>query len=91
MKRYIADSYDKWAFCEWLLPEERLANAVITKAVDDYVKELRREVPKRTTKRIIEECEEFFQSGLFEVLTDLDGYEIMLRARDMAKERTKNG
>ena len=55
-----------------------LANAIITKAVQDYKFALRYDLPK--TKK---DCESFFCSEWFEVLTNLDGKTIMRRIKEM--------
>lgn len=58
----------------------RLANAIIVQAAKDYAKALRRlkkfphDKDAAYTKR---DCERFFRSGWFEVLTDLDGEVLM--------------
>ena len=55
-----------------------LANAIITKAVQDYKFALRCDLPK--TKK---DCESFFCSDWFEVLTNLDGKTIMRKIKEM--------
>ena len=57
-----------------------LANAIILLAVKDYRRALRRQkkLPEdKDVKTRMLECERFFRSGWFEVLTSLDG-EVLL-------------
>ena len=63
-------------------PEQMLANAIIIQAADDYRTSLRRLMLNRMSReymRVKEDCESFFQSEWFEVLTNLDGKTIMNR------------
>ena len=63
-------------------PEQMLANAIIIQAADDYRVALRRLMLNRMSReymRVKEDCESFFQSEWFEVLTNLDGKTIMNR------------
>ncbi len=65
-------------------PEQMLANAIIVQAADDYRVSLRRLKLNRMSREfqmMKEECERFFQSEWFEVLTNLDGTTIMNRIR----------
>ena len=59
-----------------------LANAIITKAVQDYKIALQRDLPN-----IQKECERFFNSEWFEVLTNLDGKTIMRRIRELVDKK----
>lgn len=73
-----------------------LAAAIVKTAADDYVKVLRK-LWKRTTdiekkrKLIVEkaELEEFFHSGWFGMLTDIDPDRLMFQCRITAKEKEK--
>ena len=65
---------------------ERLAAAVVKKAVTDYkyaLKRIRRHPHDLTAVRLIEDCERFFRDEIG-IYTDLDGLEIMRRIREMA-------
>lgn len=65
-----------------LLPEQMLANAIIIQAADDYRVALRRLKLNRMSREYLqvkEDCERFFQSEWFEVLTKVDGKTIMMR------------
>lgn len=55
-------------------PYERLANAIVMRAVDDY----------RMTEdsRTLHEIEQFFLSGWFTTLTDADGSVILKKLRE---------
>ena len=55
-------------------PYERLANAIVMKAVDDY----------RMTEdsRELQDIERFFLSGWFTTLTDADGSVILKKLRE---------
>ena len=70
---------------EALEPEQLLANAIIEQAAEDYRTSLRglkinpRNREKLTMK---EDCERFFQSDWFEMLTKLDGAYLMRRLRE---------
>lgn len=63
-------------------PEQMLANAIIIQAADDYRVALRRLKLNRMSREyrlVKEDCERFFQSEWFEVLTKVDGKAIMMR------------
>lgn len=63
-------------------PEQMLANAIIIQAADDYRVALRRLKLNRMSREyrlVKEDCERFFQSEWFEVLTKVDGKTIMMR------------
>ena len=65
-----------------LPPEQMLANAIIIQAADDYRVSLRRLKLNRMNReylRVKEDCERFFQSEWFEVLSNVDGKMIMKR------------
>ena len=60
---------------------EKLANAIIIQAADDYrkaAKRLKHNPNHRESKETIEEVERFFRSDWYSVLTDVDG-EFLLR------------
>ncbi len=57
-------------------PYQALGNAVVLQAVKDYrdaVKKLSRGKKNTTAEKTKNECERFFQSGYFNVFTELDG------------------
>lgn len=63
---------------------ERLANAIILQAVDDWrdaAKALTRSPMKDNAKKMLEECEVFFRSNWFGVLTSLDGDYLLERLK----------
>ena len=61
---------------------EDLSNAIILQAVKDYRIALAGgSVNGRDSKSVIEECERFFQSEWFNVLTNVDGMVIMANIR----------
>ena len=63
---------------------EDLSNAIILQAVMDYRRALSgRDVNGRDSKSVIAECERFFQSEWFNVLTNADG---MIVIADIRKE-----
>jgi hypothetical protein len=59
---------------------ELLANAIIEQACKDYVRAVKAGDPDR-----ILECEHFFRSSWFGVLTDIDGTSLMRRLSKLAK------
>lgn len=62
-----------------------LANAIIVQAAKDYTKALRRlkKFPYDKEARYIkQDCERFFRSGWFEVLTDLNGEVLIQRMNE---------
>lgn len=57
-------------------PYERLANAIIIQASKDYMTSLRkkkRNLGSASAEHDIRECERFFRSGWYQVLTSVDG------------------
>ncbi len=63
---------------------ERLANAIIIQASKDYMTSLRKK--KRNTgsasaEHDIRECERFFRSGWYQVLTSVDGEYLIAKLR----------
>ena len=65
-----------------LPPEQMLANAIIIQAADDYRVALRRLKLNRMSREYLQmkkDCEHFFQSEWFKVLSNVDGNMIMNR------------
>ena len=61
---------------------ENLSNAIVLQAVKDYRSALSGcNVNGRDSKSVIEECERFFQSEWFNVLTNVDGMIIIANIR----------
>ena len=61
---------------------EDLSNAIVLQAVKDYRSALAGgSVNGRDSKSVIAECERFFQSEWFNVLTNVDGMIIMANIR----------
>ena len=57
-------------------PWERLANAIVTRAVDDYraaAKKLKKNPENESAVTEIRKLNRFFRSQWFQVLTDVDG------------------
>lgn len=68
-------------------PYQQLANAVIVKAANDYWKALNKLKKRKnnTLARIMkEDCEEFFMSDYYKLLTKLDGEVLMERLKKVA-------
>lgn len=59
-------------------PWEELANAIILQSVKDYRKALRETASDRTVK----ECEKFFRSKWFRILTAIDGKMLIRKLRE---------
>lgn len=69
-------------------PYENLANAIIVQATEDYrraLKALKRRCRDKDALAVKEECERFFQSGWFSVLTSVDGEWLMRKLKDEVK------
>jgi len=69
-------------------PYHELANAIIIQAVKDYRKALGtlKYYPwDETAKATRDECERFFRSGWFGILTDLDGEVLIEKIRKEVK------
>ena len=65
-------------------PYERLANAIIVQASKDYITNLRkkkRNPGSASAEHDIKECERFFRSGWYQVLTSVDGEYLMDKLR----------
>ena len=72
-------------------PYSRLANHIILQAVQDYRKSLRghqirKTIPVEVTKQ---ECEDFFTSDWFRILTKVDGKQIMRRLQEEYANESK--
>ena len=68
-------------------PYEKLANAIIVQASKDYMTNLRkkkRNPGSASAEHDINECERFFRSGWYQVLTSVDGEYLMNRLRKEA-------
>lgn len=66
-------------------PCDNLAQAVILQAVKDYRtarKELKYHPKNKDTKLMIEDCERFFRSDWFGVLTSVDGQMLLKRLQE---------
>ena len=62
---------------------EELANGIILQAVKDYRAALRGEfVNHKSPEWVIQDCEKFFQSKWFTVLTKVDGVMLMNKLRE---------
>lgn len=69
---------------------ENLANAIVVQAAEDYrraLKALKRCDRDREAIAMKEECERFFQSGWFSVLTSVNGEWLMRKLREEVKTR----
>ena len=69
-------------------PYENLANAVVVQAAEDYrraLKALKRCARNKDALALKEECERFFQSGWFSILTAVDGEWLMRKLREEVK------
>lgn len=65
-------------------PYERLANAIIIQASKDYMTSLRkkkRNPGSASAEHDIRECERFFRSGWYQVLTSVDGEYLIIKLR----------
>ena len=68
-------------------PYEKLANAIIVQASKDYMTNLRkkkRNPGSASAEHDIRECERFFRSDWYQVLTSVDGEYLMNRLRKEA-------
>lgn len=69
----------------------QLACAIVLVAVEDYKEALQgHHVEWRTPQQVIRECEEFFQSDRFTILSDMDGVDIMNRVREQFNLKPKD-
>lgn len=68
-------------------PYEQLANAIIVQASKDYMTNLRkkkRNPGSASAEHDIKECERFFRSDWYQILTSVDGEYLMGRLRKEA-------
>lgn len=68
-----------------LYPEERLANAIVLQAVTDYrsaLSALKQRSHVENSMRTKYECERFFESHAFSILSNLDGESLMFLVQD---------
>jgi hypothetical protein len=66
-------------------PYQAIANAVVEQAVKDYrqaLKAVSLNSRNREAKAIVSECEAFFRSDWYGVLTGLDGEMLMAKIRE---------
>lgn len=77
-------------------PYLELAAAIVKTAADDYIKLLRklwsRKLDIRQKRKLIvekAELEEFFHSGWYETLTDIDPERLMYQCKMLAKDKEK--
>ena len=73
-------------------PWQALAEAVVIQAANDYRSALtqKRLYPETPIEKTIEECERFFRSEWYQVLTPVDGEKIMKRIKGEINERITN-
>ena len=65
---------------EW----QDLANAIVLQAVKDYkaaLKTLRKNTDHKPARRMVRECERFFHSGWYEMLTDIEPESLLRSVR----------
>ena len=68
-----------------LEPEQRLANAIIVQAADDYrtcVRNLKINPKHKESLAMLQDCESFFRSEWYQMLTTVDGEMIMRKIRE---------
>lgn len=66
-------------------PYEKLANAIILSAVRDYRmarKKLKKRPKNEDAKLMVEDCERFFCSEWFQVLSNIDGKALLERLKE---------
>lgn len=69
-------------------PYHELANAIVLEAVKEYreAKEiLRNRNTNKEAKLAVEDCEEFFRSGWFAILTSVDGEGLLMKLQEEEK------
>lgn len=69
-------------------PYQAIANAVVEQAAKDYrqaLKAVSLNSRNREAKAIVSECEAFFRSDWYGVLTGLDGEALMAKIREEAE------
>lgn len=72
---------------------QNLANAIITQAAKDYryaLKHLKPGDELSPEKLIIDECEQFFRSDYFRILTKLDGERLISMIREECKNESNS-
>ena len=70
-------------------PYERLANAIVLQAVDDYrvaLKKIKAHPKNREAISEALEIEKFFRSGWYSILTDVDGEYLIRRLQDEIRQ-----
>ena len=70
-------------------PYERLANAIVLQAVDDYRRALRAVKRNPSNKNAIDEAiniERFFRSGWYGTLTSIDGEYLIRRLQEEIRQ-----
>jgi len=70
-------------------PYERLANAIVLQAVDDYRRALRAVKRNPSNKNAIDEAlsiERFFRSGWYSTLTSIDGEYLIRRLQEEIRQ-----
>ena len=73
-------------------PEEELANAIIIQAVKDYRTALRgHRVVGRTPYGTIKDCEKFFKSEWFKILSKVDGRLLMSKLKKEYEDECQSG
>lgn len=71
-------------------PYENLANAIITAAAKDYMaalKILKKSPTNVTAKDTVRQCEKFFRSDWYSVLTDVDGEFLIRRLKEEVQKK----
>lgn len=71
-------------------PWEELANAIILQAVKDYRLALRAPEWSVKAQTTVKECESFFRSDWFKILTTVDGEYLIRRLREEEEEDGRN-
>lgn len=74
-------------------PYQNLANAVVLQAVDDYRRALR-DKPcyghYGSSEEMIRDCEKFFNSNYFQLLTKCDGEYLIYKLKEEYKNESKS-
>lgn len=86
MKGQYTHHFPSWEH----LAYEELASAIVHRAMLDYQRALIRLMRHPNNKRAVEtrdECEDFFSSRFFSVLTDMDGNDLRLLLQEKAFAR----
>lgn len=70
-------------------PCEELANAIVVQAVKDYRTALRGEnVVHKSPISVIKDCEKFFRSDWYRVLTKVDGEMLIAKLREELRDES---